>query len=180
MKKSEEQMKKQRIRALARYHEDKIYRDKQKVRHKEYMRSNEEQKEKSRNRSKIWYHNNVDKSRTYHKTYKQKYPMKARERQLKYAYNITLEQYNEMLKSQDYRCAICGTDQPGGHKNKSFHVDHNHITGKVRGLLCNTCNIALGMLKIDEHGDTNLINALSYVKENEVRQQNDLRSEAQQ
>ena len=68
-------------------------------------------------------------------------------------YGITLEVYAEMLTLQGNKCAICETDNPVGegntHKFKSFSfaVDHCHTTGKVRGLLCNTCNRGLGLLK---------------------------------
>lgn len=48
---------------------------------------------------------------------------------------MTVDQYNVMLKAQDYRCAICRQ-----FPTKRLVVDHNHKTGKVRGLLCNFCN----------------------------------------
>lgn len=57
-------------------------------------------------------------------------------------YGITLEHYNHLLSKQNGRCALCRTDVPGGRGH--FHVDHNHETGKVRGLLCHNCNIGLG------------------------------------
>lgn len=55
-------------------------------------------------------------------------------------YNITLIQYEQMFEAQGGVCAICGKP-PGKH---ALHVDHNHVTGKVRGLLCFSCNGALG------------------------------------
>ena len=61
---------------------------------------------------------------------------------LKRVYGITIEQYDNMLKDQEYVCAICGTNDPkplGG-----FCVDHDHITGEIRGLLCALCNSVLG------------------------------------
>ena len=67
---------------------------------------------------------------------------------LKQNYNITDDDYNKMLKSQNGRCAICGTNKLTG-RWKSFAIDHNHITGKVRGLLCNECNRGIGYLKDD-------------------------------
>ena len=60
--------------------------------------------------------------------------------------DITEDDYNNMLKSQNYCCAICGTDTPTG-KWKVFAVDHDHTTGKVRSLLCNECNRGIGLLK---------------------------------
>ena len=64
---------------------------------------------------------------------------------LKKNYGITLEQYNVLVIKQNNKCAICGSDNRG----KDLFVDHNHITGKIRGLLCSTCNFAIGLLKDD-------------------------------
>jgi hypothetical protein len=50
-----------------------------------------------------------------------------------------------MLAAQNERCGCCGTHTPG-HKGK-FVVDHCHLSGKVRGLLCNNCNQALGLMR---------------------------------
>jgi hypothetical protein len=61
---------------------------------------------------------------------------------LKTKYGITLDDYKKMLEDQNGLCLICGIDTPRG--NKSWHVDHCHKTGKVRGLLCNYCNPRLG------------------------------------
>jgi hypothetical protein len=60
-------------------------------------------------------------------------------------YGLTIEKYNEMLETQDNGCIICGkTPEENG---KRLDVDHNHNTGKVRGLLCGNCNRALGLLQ---------------------------------
>jgi hypothetical protein len=69
-----------------------------------------------------------------------------RNNRLKAKYGITLEEYNKILKSQGGVCKVCGTGDPGG-KYGIFHVDHNHKTGKIRGLLCNECNRGLGAFK---------------------------------
>ncbi len=69
---------------------------------------------------------------------------------LKRKYGITLTEFNKMLDEQDRCCAICGATEPGG-KWKNFHVDHDHETRKVRGLLCNSCNVTLGAVKEDIH-----------------------------
>jgi hypothetical protein len=68
---------------------------------------------------------------------------------LKKAYGITLEQYNELLSSQNHKCAICNIDNNGKYRNKprAFAVDHCHSTGKIRGLLCSDCNTGIGLLK---------------------------------
>ena len=61
-------------------------------------------------------------------------------------YGITLSEYNKMLKEQSLACKICGILASKATHSKLF-VDHCHATGAVRGLLCNTCNTALGLLK---------------------------------
>lgn len=53
-------------------------------------------------------------------------------------YGITIEDYNRMFDHQKGRCAICKKHQ--SELNKRLHIDHNHDTGKVRGLLCSWCN----------------------------------------
>ena len=58
-------------------------------------------------------------------------------------YNITLKDYDEMFDKQDGVCAICKLPEI----TRRLAVDHNHKTGKVRGLLCTGCNIALGHIK---------------------------------
>jgi len=60
-----------------------------------------------------------------------------------YLYGVSPEQYAAMLEAQGGQCAICDSDQWPG-KGNSPHVDHEHATGKVRGLLCTNCNNGLG------------------------------------
>ena len=72
---------------------------------------------------------------------------KQREAQIKYKYGITPDQYEEIFESQDYKCAICGTEECAS--GKSFSIDHDHKTGEVRGILCMDCNVSLGKLKDD-------------------------------
>lgn len=67
-----------------------------------------------------------------------------REQVLKARYGITTEQYEAMLVSQRGLCAICREPQEG---NRQMAVDHNHETGKVRGLLCDRCNRGIGLLR---------------------------------
>ena len=62
-------------------------------------------------------------------------------------YGIDINRYNQILESQNYTCAICGSTETGGRGKKHFSVDHCHTTKKVRGLLCKSCNIMLGEAK---------------------------------
>jgi hypothetical protein len=61
-------------------------------------------------------------------------------------YDIDCDVYDAMLLEQGMCCAICGSSEP---KNRwgRFVVDHDHETGKVRGLLCNVCNVRLGVIE---------------------------------
>lgn len=73
---------------------------------------------------------------------KDKISLRTKSRALKRNFNITQEEYDEMLKQQDNTCAICNTDKCS--TGRSFAVDHSHTTGKIRGLLCFNCNAGLG------------------------------------
>jgi len=68
-----------------------------------------------------------------------------RKRMLEKKYGMTAEQYDELVKKQGNRCAVCGIHQM--ELGKRFDVDHCHSTNTVRGLLCNSCNQALGLFK---------------------------------
>ena len=70
---------------------------------------------------------------------------KSRKYSLKRKFDITPEEYEEMLQSQGGGCAACGA-QPG---RRALSVDHDHKTGRVRGILCDPCNFALGHAKDD-------------------------------
>ena len=66
-------------------------------------------------------------------------------------YGLTKETYNEILKQQNNKCAICKNEETNTFKGQivNLSIDHNHKTGKVRGLLCLKCNTSLGNLKDD-------------------------------
>jgi len=75
-------------------------------------------------------------------------------------YSITLEMYNKMLISQDNKCLICNKDSEL--LPKMLAVDHDHKTGKIRGLLCIQCNTGIGSFQ----DDSNLLKkAISYLEE---------------
>jgi hypothetical protein len=77
-----------------------------------------------------------------------------------YMYGVTEAQYVEMLEQQGHACAICeSTDWAGRHG--SPHVDHDHVTGVVRGLLCGNCNNGLGHFKDDP---ARLLAAIAYLE----------------
>jgi len=80
------------------------------------------------------------------------------ERRLKRTYGLTLSEKNAMLEKQDGKCAICKTDKFNG---RGPVVDHDHMTGKVRGILCINCNTALGYMKENVIIFRNAINYLA-------------------
>lgn len=71
---------------------------------------------------------------------------------------FTPELFNSMLKKQNYKCALCFKDI-----NQSSHADHNHLTGKARGVLCHFCNTTLG--KIEKLGFDWVDRAREYIKD---------------
>ena len=70
----------------------------------------------------------------------------SKEYHLKKRYNLTEEDYKNLLVAQNHKCAICGVDEQEL-PNKKLYVDHSHETGKVRELLCHNCNVSLGLMK---------------------------------
>lgn len=85
----------------------------------------------------------------YLRAYRKHDPVVEKERYLLLRFNLSMEDYSQMLSAQGGVCAIC--KQPETHmrngKVKALAVDHNHKTGKVRGLLCSDCNTGIGKLK---------------------------------
>ncbi len=82
---------------------------------------------------------------------------------IKSKYGITKDQYLDLLKEQDHKCRICGTGEvDSGYQ--TLCVDHCHVTGKVRGLLCDKCNTGLGHFR-----DNKLVleAAIKYLKDYE-------------
>ena len=77
------------------------------------------------------------------------YQNELRDKEYKKRYGIGIKDYDEMLELQEGKCAICQSVDVGNKKSKYFFVDHDHNTGKVRGLLCHPCNISIGNLKDD-------------------------------
>ena len=111
-----------------------------------------------------WATNNRKKHLTLKRKWRLSNPEKhhnsTRKSFLERTYSISVEVYKEMLEHQQGCCAICRTDSPDD-KRKYFCVDHDHTTGKVRGLLCNNCNRALGLF--GDNADTTL-RATNYLK----------------
>ena len=103
------------------------------------------------------------KHKDYYRNNEEKCKLLARNRDLK-KYGITLEDQERMLIEQEGKCKICGREILlfGESKHRTAHVDHDHSTGKVRGLLCQECNTRLGKFRDNTEY---LANAIKYLKE---------------
>jgi hypothetical protein len=104
--------------------------------------------------------------------YRAKYPERVISSHKRYnlnkQYGITLEQYNELVLKQNNLCAICKQPETVILRGKQacLSVDHCHKTKKIRALLCQNCNRALGMLKENYERFTNAILYLTKYQEN--------------
>ena len=81
-------------------------------------------------------------------------PKKRLQQHLKYKYGVTEEELMEILRIQNNACAICKSSLPDlmvyENRQRGYAIDHNHDTGKFRGVLCLNCNTLLGMAKDDK------------------------------
>lgn len=77
-------------------------------------------------------------------------------------HGVTKDVYDRMLEDQLGACAICGTKDPGGSSSRTnrFHIDHDHVSGAARGLLCFQCNSGIGKFRDDT---SLLIKAAAYL-----------------
>lgn len=117
------------------------HRDEDKERRKADYYASDPKAERAKRRA--WYEANRDKALAL-----------ERARQYKIRYGITIADYDSMLAAQGGCCAICKLTTPSKRKklgeryyHSAFAVDHDHTTGKVRGLLCAGCNVALGKIE---------------------------------
>ena len=101
--------------------------------------------------------------REWQKAHRDAGKSRARRYHLQNTYDITEAQYWEMFESQGRGCAICGVSP----KKKNLHVDHNHKTNEVRGLLCSSCNTKL--LPILEHHPDRAAAAVEYLADPPAR-----------
>jgi hypothetical protein len=130
-------------RRRARRAQDPHLREKERARCREYYRVHKE---------KI-----AERMRAYNEANKDKVQQWARQNDLQRKYGITTAEYDALLARQNGGCAICRRRPK---ENERLCVDHCHITGLIRGLLCHSCNIALGRFRDDQ---TSLIAALAYL-----------------
>jgi hypothetical protein len=94
---------------------------------------------------KRWQQENKEHLHAYRREYRKRRQAEDRDAHLRRTFGFSSAQYEDMLAAQGGGCAICG--KPPG--KISLHVDHDHESGEIRGLLCVGCNNALGQFKDD-------------------------------
>lgn len=125
-------------------------------------------KAKPNSASYLRYHNGIKPwCKDCYKDYNTKYMKNARRTKPMYShyykrYGITNEEVMQMHEQRNFKCDICGKETD--HRYNKLCVDHSHTTGKVRGLLCFSCNTVLGNAKDNIQ---TLQNAISYLEKNQ-------------
>lgn len=94
-----------------------------------------------------WDLNHPGRRNELKRLWNKKNPDKVRARNRKLRYGLTSGDFDLLLIAQSGRCAICKNVLVEGRNLSGLSVDHDHITGKVRGLLCRGCNVGLGYFK---------------------------------
>jgi hypothetical protein len=153
-----DEKKRKRLETLKRYRQNN--REKIREKNKRYRLKNRETiNEKKKPKAKQYRLKNKENISEYQKEYylenKETLKEKHKNNHLKRKYDITLDDYNKMLLEQDGKCYTCSVKAEDTQR-KYLCVDHNHLTGEVRGLLCDLCNTALGLLKENQETIANL------------------------
>ena len=115
--------------------------EKKQYRREQYLKN----KDKEKATREIYYSKNKESILARNKKYNKENPDKRKSAILKYEYGITLDQYNEMFRAQEGKCAICQRHQ--NELTRTLCVDHDHKTNKVRALLCLTCNTDVSVVE---------------------------------
>lgn len=108
-------------------------------------------REKVRQQQKEYYFKNAERLRKKAKKWRKNNKEAKKNSELQNKYGISVEQFNVMLVEQNGVCAICEQVEqsidPRTNTVRTLAVDHCHVTGRIRGLLCSHCNRAVGLLK---------------------------------
>lgn len=85
-----------------------------------------------------------------------------------YGFSGGIDEYEELAKKQNHKCKICNEEHisisEDRSKKRKLSIDHNHITGKFRGIICSSCNCGLGYFK---DSIETLQSAIDYLKQNQ-------------
>ena len=108
-----------------------------------------------------WRSKNKSEYNNYTAQWRAKNPDKQHATDIKRHYGLSIDEYRLLLDKQHNKCQICGKKHNPSEKRQRLYVDHDHLTGKVRGLLCANCNFIIG------HADDKvelLQKAIAYLK----------------
>ena len=119
----------------------------------------EENQDRKKELKAIWDANNPEARKMHTDRLKTKHPNYFKNKHLQYKYGMGEEEYAVLSMRQSGKCATCGKPAEETHRKRLF-VDHCHATGKIRGLLCQQCNTALGMVNDDINRLSSLISYL--------------------
>ena len=145
------------------YNQKYLKENKEKIRasHNAYLSTHREQNKE--NSSKFYYSHKLEQD-LKSKQYDLEHLEERRDRTLDVLYGITQLDYERIYSMQGGKCAICGKAETAraskSSRPKRLSVDHDHKTGEIRGLLCNSCNTAIGHLR---ENPVTLINAANYI-----------------
>lgn len=113
-----------------------------------------------------YYLKHKDKVHTQQRNWDRSHPDKVYNWYLRKHYGITIQEYTGLLEAQGGVCAICRLPNtarnPNTGKPKRLYVDHDHLTGAIRGLLCNQCNQAIGCFAEDPD---RMVRAMEYLEQ---------------
>ena len=142
-------------------------REKNRLKAAEYRRNNPEKFREISRRSQAKARLNpdkVEKIREVNRQYREKNRQVLRDKERERRFGITRHEYAELFHNQNGVCAICFQPENATRngKIKALAVDHDHTSGKIRGLLCADCNMGIGKLK--ENKD-NFLSAIKYLHE---------------
>jgi len=115
---------------------------------------------------KDYYRKHPEKRKEESKNRRTKNPEKERKMVTKSRYGLTKEEIQIFSMAQRGVCDICGKPETMKYQGivKLLSIDHNHLTNKVRGVLCQSCNSVLGYAKADTNGTDILLRAISYLE----------------
>jgi hypothetical protein len=121
--------------------------------------------ERHRELNRRWAEKHREQVKNADATYRARMKDQIRWQRIEMLYGLTRTQFEERFVAQGGRCACCGTDKPRG---RNWHVDHDHKTKVVRGILCSLCNAGIGSLGDDIAG---VERALDYLRRSQDHRQ---------
>lgn len=117
-------------------------RERKRAKTREWLANNKERRKAT---LKKWNEKNGDYYRRWREQHKARLSAEKRRWKIEKRYGITVEQYDAMIAAQGGRCFICKEIPNGPGNHNKLHLDHCHVTGKPRAMICSRCNLTIGM-----------------------------------